>query len=177
MAKKIGLAVAAVVVLLLVVVAVQPSEYTVIREQRIEAPIAQVHTVVNDFAMWPKWSPWEKRDPSMSKTISSPSSGKGATYEWSGNDEVGKGRMVIEESSPTEVKMSLEFIEPFASKADTAFLLREEGPGATVIAWKMTGYNDFMGKAFGLVMDMDAMIGADFEEGLASLDRIVVGTR
>jgi hypothetical protein len=37
----------------------------------------------------------------------------------------------------------------------------------------MSSENGFMGKAFGLFMDMDALIGADFERGLAELKKQV----
>jgi hypothetical protein len=96
----------------------------------------------------------------------------GASYAWQGNKEVGKGKMTFTEvKHPTRVRERLEFLEPFASTADTGFDIKPDGAGVT-LTWSMDGKNNFMGKAFGLVMDMDKMIGKDFEEGLASIKRI-----
>ena len=36
----------------------------------------------------------------------------------------------------------------------------------------MEGHNDFLGKAFSLFVDMDKMIGSDFEKGLSQLKAV-----
>lgn len=177
MLKKIGIGVAALVALLLVVVSMQPATYRVERKVTIQAASGAVYKHLEDLHAWAEWSPWDKIDPGMKRTFEGPKSGVGAIYEWSGNDEVGKGRMTITEvTEPTRVQIKLEFIEPFASLAQTEFSLAENGP-ETVVTWSMAGDNDFMGKAFSLVMDMDAMIGADFEKGLATLKSTVEAGR
>jgi hypothetical protein len=84
--------------------------------------------------------------------------------------------MMITESKPSEeVLMKLEFEEPMVSVCDVKFTFKpvEGKPGETEVMWKMSGKNDFMGKAFDLVMNMDKMVGADFEEGLNSIKEIV----
>src|SRR6185369_10487911 len=94
-------------------------------------------------------------------------------YAWEGNKEVGKGSMTITESRPGErVAQRLEFIEPFKSTAATAFDLKPAGPSNTRVTWSMDGKSNFVGKAFSLVMDMDKVIGKDFEAGLASLKQL-----
>jgi hypothetical protein len=96
--------------------------------------------------------------------------GKGAIYSWSGNSDVGEGRMTMLESRPGElVQIQLDFIKPFASTAMTRFTFQPQGPSATVVTWRMSGRNDFIGKAFCLFMNMDKLIGTDFEKGLASM--------
>jgi hypothetical protein len=111
----------------------------------------------------------------MHKTFSQPSAGVGASYSWEGNKQVGKGKMTITESRENErVAQKLEFLEPFPSVAQTAIDLKPAGPDSksTKVTWSMDGKNNFVGKAFSLVMNMDKMIGKDFEEGLGSLKRI-----
>jgi hypothetical protein len=97
----------------------------------------------------------------------------GASYAWEGNKEVGKGRMLITRAdAPTQVRERLEFIEPFASVAEVGFEIKPQGQGAGV-TWSMDGKNNFVGKAIGLFMDMDKMIGKDFDDGLTGLKRVV----
>ena len=173
MLKKILIGLAAVVVILLVIVGVQPATYHVERSITVKASAEVVFGEVDDFKSWNAWSPWDKLDPGMQKTYEGPESGVGAIYTWSGNDDVGSGKMTITgATAPQSIAISLEFIEPFASVATTTFSFKAGGAGETVVTWGMDGDNNFMGKAFSLVMDMDSMIGSDFDRGLATLKQI-----
>jgi uncharacterized protein YndB with AHSA1/START domain len=166
--KKILLVLGVIVLLLLVVIATRPSEYRVVRTATFAAPPAAVFPLINDFHNWDAWSPWAKIDPAMNKTVTG-GPGTGSIYTWSGNNDVGEGRMTILDSQPNDsVKIKLDFIRPFESTALTEFTLKPEGSGTTV-NWDMTGQNNFMSKAFGLFRNMDKMIGADFEKGLAQM--------
>jgi hypothetical protein len=152
-----------------IVVAVQPSEYTVTRSAAVAAPASAVFPAVNDLHRWQRWSPWEGLDPAMKRTYEGPAAGVNATYAWVGNDKVGEGRMTITDSKPNElVKMKLEFFKPMAGTSDVAFTFKEDG-GKTTVTWAMSGKNNFVGKAFCLFMNMDKMLGGEFEKGLASL--------
>lgn len=177
MIKKILLWTAGVIAVLVIgfvaVVAMQPDDFVITRSAAIAAPASEVFDEVNDFHQWQAWSPWEKLDPALKRSYAGPPAGKGATYSWVGNDEVGEGNMIITESRPSElIRIKLEFIKPFAATNTTEFKFDPEGERTTV-AWSMSGKNNFMGKAFCLFMDMDAMVGGDFEKGLASLKSIV----
>jgi hypothetical protein len=178
MLKKLLLVVALLVVAVVIVVGTRPETYHVERSAKIDAPAEAVFAAVSDFRTFPEWSPWQKRDPAVRTTVSTPSAGVGASYAWQGNKDVGKGRMTITESRPpSRVRERLEFIEPFASVAETGFDVKPEGPTAAAVTWSMDGKNNFMGKAFSLVMDMDKMIGKDFDAGLANLKRLVEAQR
>lgn len=169
MLKKILLALLVILAVLAVVVAMQPNEFRVERSATIAASDSLVFSLVNDFHEWEAWSPWAKLDPSMDVTYEGPSEGVGASQSWSGNSDVGKGKMTITESVRYDlIKVRLEFIEPFASTNTTEFTFDGQGDQTTV-TWSMYGENNFVSKAFGLFMDMDAMIGADFEKGLAAM--------
>jgi uncharacterized protein YndB with AHSA1/START domain len=177
MIKKLILAIlgiiVVVVIVLCVVISMQPANFTVTRSATFNAQPDRVFTQVNDFKNWSAWSPWEKLDPNMKKTVSDPSAGKGASYAWTGNDEVGEGKMTIADSHPSEhIKVDLEFIKPFAMKSVTNFTFKPEGD-KTTMTWAMTGEHNFVSKAMCLVMDMDKMVGSDFEKGLANLKPIV----
>ena len=169
MLKKILIAVVVVLVILAGIVAMQPSEYRVRRSATISAPPAEIFPLVNDFHKWDAWSPWAKLDPAMKTTYAGAPAGSGSVYTWAGNDKVGEGRMTITESNPSDlIRIRLEFLKPFAATNATDFTFRPEGAG-TAVTWAMKGENNFVAKAFSLFMNMDKMIGDDFEKGLAQM--------
>ena len=99
--------------------------------------------------------------------------GTGAIYTWAGNKEVGEGRMTIIESRPSDlIRVKLEFFKPFAATNIAQFTIKPEG-NQTVVTWSMTGQNNFMAKAIHLFMNMDKMIGGQFEKGLAEMKSVV----
>jgi len=172
MFSKIALGALAVLAILGLVIATRPAHFRVERSALIHAPDAVIFPLIDDFHAWPLWSPWEKLDPGMKKTFSGAPKGRGAEYAWAGNDKAGAGRMTILESKPNElVSVRLEFLKPFAATNQAAFELVPTGAG-TQVTWSMEGNNGFIAKAFCMVMDMDALVGKDFEEGLANLDRL-----
>ena len=169
---KIVVALAIVVVVLGTVVAMQPSEFHVVRSAVIPAPPAAVFAQINDLRHWEAWSPWEKIDPAAKKTFDGPRAGVGASFAWAGNYEVGDGRVTITESrAPERVGILLDMIKPMAASNAVVFTLAREGEG-TRVTWSMVGRNGFVSKAVGLVMDMDKMVGGQFEKGLANLKSV-----
>ncbi len=169
MLRKLLIGLAVLVVVLVVVISTRPGAYRVERSTRIAAPPEVVFGLVDDFHAWPRWSPWERLDPSMRRVYGGPPAGVGATYAWSGNSKVGEGNMRITESRPGQkVGIRLEFLKPMAGVNQTEFTFRPEGPG-TLVSWVMSGTNDFTGKALAMVADLDAMIGKDFEKGLSAM--------
>jgi hypothetical protein len=172
MLKKLLLGLVVVLVAFCGFVATRPSTYVVQRTATLKASPDIAFAAVNDFHRWAEWSPWDKLDPRQKTTFEGAASGTGAIYGWSGNDDVGEGRMTIEESKANElVRIKLEFIRPFASTSTTSFLFAPAAEGVSV-TWKMEGNNDFVGKAFSVFMDMDAMLGKDFDKGLADLGKV-----
>ena len=155
MLKKILIGVAFIVVGFLGLVAIQPSDYRITRSATIAAPPETVFAHVNELRQWDAWSPWAKLDPNVKNTFQGPASGKGAIFMWSGNDDVGEGRMTILESRPGElVRMQLDFLKPMEDTCTTEFNFQPQGE-QTVVTWSMFGKNSFVGKAFCLFMSMD----------------------
>ena len=143
--------------------------YTVERSSIINAPAKDIYAQIIDFRKWRTWSPWDERDPDMTRTYSGPDSGPGAVYQWSGNRKAGKGRMEITGTTePSEVTIALDFVKPFKSSSTTVFRLQPT-EGATKVTWSMTGPKTLMVKAMGLFRSMDKMVGPDFENGLQRL--------
>jgi hypothetical protein len=172
MLRKILIGLAAVVALLVVVVATRPAHFRIERSATVAAPPAAVFGHVNDLRAWGAWSPWEKIDPGMQRTFGGPAAGVGSTYAWSGNSEIGKGRMTIQRSEPgREIGIELEFIEPFAATNVATFTFAPV-PDGTRVTWAMDGDNGFVAKAIALFLDMDEMVGTQFERGLAALKTV-----
>jgi hypothetical protein len=173
--KKAGIILVILVVAFVGFVFTRPGTFRVERSVTVQAPPAVVYAIVNDFRRWDDWSPWAKLDPNMKKELGGTASGVGATYYWAGNDEVGEGRMTITESKPGEsVRMKLEFIKPWAATNKVEIAIKNASGGSTV-SWSIDGPNNFISKAFSVFMNMDTMIGADFEKGLAQLKTLAEG--
>lgn len=176
MLKKVGLALLGLVTLGLLVIlglaASQPDEIFVERQANIAAPPPVVYGYINDLHRFTEWSPWQKRDPAMRMSFEGPDVGTGAAYAWQGNREVGAGRLTITDTTPdSKVEMLLEFSEPFVATDHVRFKLTPTAEG-TRVSWAMTGSNDFASKLASVFLDMDKMIGRDFENGLAELKRL-----
>jgi hypothetical protein len=166
------LAIVAAVLVFVAVVAMQPADFRITRSATIAAPPAVVFDQVNHLRKWEAWSPWAKLDPNVKNTFEGPPSGEGAKFHWSGNDDVGEGVMTVTESrAPEFLQLNLQFVRPFEDAATVQFDFKPAGEGTEVI-WTMLGQNNFMAKAMCLFMDMDAMIGGDFERGLADMKKL-----
>ena len=169
---SIVVALAVIVVALLGFAATKPDTFHISRAVSIKAAPETIFAHINDFRSWGAWSPWEKLDPALQRTYSGAAIGAGATYEWKGNSDVGAGRMEILESSPSsKLNIKLAFTEPFEAHNTAEFTLTPEGD-ATKITWAMHGPNQFLGKVMSIFVDMDNMIGKDFETGLTNLKTI-----
>jgi uncharacterized protein YndB with AHSA1/START domain len=169
---KILIALAVIVIVVVVVVAARPPEFRVARTARIAAPPPAVFAQVNDFHKWDGWNPWAKLDPAMKQSYEGAPAGAGAVYTWAGNSHAGEGRMTLTESRPSDlIRIKMEFLEPFENTSTAEFTFRPEGDH-TVVTWSMEGRNNFMAKAIHLVMNMDRMIGGQFEKGLADMKAV-----
>ncbi len=139
----------------------------------MKAPPEKVFPFVSDFRNWQAWSPWVAKDPSMEVTISDRSTGMGAAYEWSGNSDVGVGRMeMVTELPPKSVRLNLTIFEPFSASNVVGFTFEPRGE-YTKVTWHMTGQMSFMSKLFNLINPMDAMVGPDFKLGLEKMRALV----
>jgi uncharacterized protein YndB with AHSA1/START domain len=156
-------------VLLILFVATRPPSFHVERSTTIATPPESTFARVNDPHAWVTWSPYEKKDPQMKRTYEGPRTGTGSVYAWDGNNQVGAGRMTIVQSdAPALVVLKLEFFRPFAATNSATFTFTPTA-GGTRVTWAMDGPKNFVAKALHLVMNMDTMVGGDFEKGLAAL--------
>ena len=169
-AVVLAIAVAAVLIL----ASTKPDSFAVQRSAVMQAPAERIFPLINDFQEWAKWSPWENKDPAMKRSFSGPRSGNGAIYAWDGNKNVGSGRMeILDASQPSKITIKLDFFKPFEGHNTAEFTFApERGTSATNVIWVMRGSSPFMSKVMQVFMNFDAMIGRDFEAGLANLKKI-----
>jgi hypothetical protein len=148
--------------------ATKPDSFRVQRVVLINAPSDKVFPLINDIKAWTAWSPYEKKDPAMKRTYGAVSAGKGATYAWEGDKNVGQGSMEIVESGPRKILLKLDFLKPFEAHNMGEFVLEPKGDN-TSVTWAIYGPSPYMSKVIGTFMNIDDMIGRDFEKGLADL--------
>jgi hypothetical protein len=171
MLKTIAIVVVVLIAGVLLFAATKPDTFRVQRAASIKAPPEKIAAVLGDFHAWQAWSPWEKMDPAMKRSYSGAEKGKGAAYAWEGNGKVGQGRMEITDAAPSRVALNLDFIKPFEAHNRVVFTLTPKGD-ATEVNWAMQGPVPYMAKIVHVFMDMDSMVGKDFEAGLANLKTI-----
>jgi carbon monoxide dehydrogenase subunit G len=156
-------------------VASRPDGFRYERSLVVAVTTDEAWAFMNNFRNFPKWSPWQKLDPGMTATHSGAPEGRGAVYEWNGNKQVGQGRMEITDTVPGErVVVDLHFLKPFEARNTTEWVCTP-APGGTRVTWVMYGKNNFMAKMFGVFVNMEKMLGKDFDEGLGNLKRALEG--
>ena len=157
---------------ILIYAATKPDSFSVQRSATIKAPPDKIFALIADLRGWSAWSPYEKKDPDMKRTFSGSASGKGAVYEWTGNKDVGQGRMeIVDAAAPSKITIKLDFLKPFEAHNTAEFTMVPAGDNTTV-TWAMYGPSPYVAKIMGTLFDLDKMIGNDFEAGLASLKSV-----
>jgi uncharacterized protein YndB with AHSA1/START domain len=165
----VAVVLAIAIAIVLILASTKPDRFSVRRAATIKAPPEKIFAAISDFHRWTSWSPWEHRDPAMKRTYSGADSGKGAVYAWDGNKNVGSGRMeILEASVPSKIVIKLDFLKPFEAHNTAEFTMLPQGD-ATNLTWLMHGPAPLMSRLMQVFMNMDKMIGKDFEAGLANL--------
>ena len=143
--------------------------YQVQRSIKINANPSPIYDKIVNFHNWASWSPWEDKDPTMTKSYGATDSGVGASYSWKGNRKVGQGNMTITDAAePSRIDLDLQFLKPFKAQNKTVFSLEPAGDG-TEVTWTMTGQHNILSRIMSVFVSMDKMVGKDFEKGLANL--------
>jgi uncharacterized protein YndB with AHSA1/START domain len=172
----IAVILAIAIAVVLVLASTKPARFSVRREIRVQAPAEKIFPLINDFHQWVAWSPYEHKDPALKRTYSGTESGKGAVYGWEGNNNVGSGRMeILESAAPSKIVIQLDFFKPFEGHNTAEFTMLPQGDATnrtTDVTWLMHGPAPFMSKVMQVFMNIDNMIGKDFEIGLANLKRL-----
>jgi hypothetical protein len=168
----IAVILAIAIVIVLVLALTKPNTFAVQRAISIKAPAEKIFPLINDFRQWVAWSPYENKDPAMKRTYSGAESGKSAVYAWDGNNNVGSGRMeILDTIMPSKIVIKLDFFKPFEGHNTAEFTMLPQGD-ATNLTWVMHGPAVFMSRLMQVFINLDNMIGKDFEVGLANLKKL-----
>jgi len=168
----IAIALAILIAVVVVLAAMRPDTFRVQRSIDINAPADKIFPLINDYRNWGSWSPYEHVDPDMQRTFSGPPSGKGSIYEWRGNKNIGHGRMeILDTAPPSKVVIKLDFFSPFEAHNKAEFTMQPRG-SATNVTWAMHGPVPFMAKIIHMFMNMDRMVGGQFQQGLVSMKAV-----
>lgn len=168
----IAIALAILVAVVLLLAAMRPNTFRVQRSIDIDAPADKIFPLINDYRNWGSWSPYEHVDPAMQRTFSGAPSGKGSVYEWRGNKNIGHGRMeILDTAPPSKVVIKLDFFSPFEAHNMAEFIIQPKG-NATNVTWAMHGPVPFMAKIIHMFMNMDRMVGGQFQQGLVSMKAV-----
>jgi uncharacterized protein YndB with AHSA1/START domain len=168
----IAVILAVAIAAILIIAATKPDTLRVQRAISIKAPPERIFSLISDFHQWVAWSPYEQKDPAMKRTYDGAERGKGAVYAWDGDKNVGSGRMeILEASAPQKIVIKLDFFKPFEGHNTAEFTMLPQGD-ATNLTWTMTGPAVFMSRVMQVFMNLDHMIGRDFEAGLANLKKL-----
>ena len=172
MIKTIAMVLALLIAALLIYAATKPDSFRIERGATIKAPPEKIFALINDFHQWEAWSLWEKIDPALKRIYSGAANGVGAVYEWSGNKDIGQGRMEIVESVPSaKVMLKLDFVTPFEAHNKVDFTLAQQGD-ETKVTQAMYGPSPYISKLMTIFFSMEKMVGKKYEEGLANLKAI-----
>ena len=168
----IAVVLAIAIAVVLILAATKPNTLRVQRTTSIKAPADRIFPLISDFHQWRIWSPYENKDPAMKRTYEGAESGRGAVYAWDGNNNVGSGRMeILDASVPSKITIKLDFFKPFEGHNTAEFTMLPQGD-VTNLTWTMVGPAVFMSKLMQVFINLDHMIGRDFEAGLANLKKL-----
>lgn len=172
----IALALALAAALVVAYASTKPDRFATARSVKIAAPPAEIFPLINDLKAFTAWSPFENKDPNMSRVFSGPASGPGQRYDWKGNSEIGEGWLeILSSSAPSRVEMGLNMLKPMKAANQVTFSLVPEG-GMTTVTWAMEGAVPLFAKVIHLFIDMERMCGDEFETGLAKLKSAAEGS-
>lgn len=171
--KKIVPAIGVVIIGLVTLAALKSPNYRIEREISIKAPAEAIFPIINSVSKTNEWMPWKESDPQMTLSYSGPDSGVGATTSWDSPGQMGHGKAeVIESVVNSKVVTKITYAKPMQMEQMSEFSLVQTGD-STTMRWSTWGQNGFVGRFFCLFMNMDKMVGGEFEKGLKKLKTMV----
>ena len=165
--KKVIYAVLSLLALYLILTLFGPSEIKVERQIKISRSKSLIQKRLCDFYYFhDKWSPWTEKDPAMITSFKGNAGEAGHLYTWSGNKEVNEGEMELLAIKEDSVLLRINFDKRQDSKL---YFILKESDAETEVTWGLLMDIGFFGRAPMLFINMDKMIGPDFEKGLSNL--------
>lgn len=149
-----------------------PKHMETSRSITVNAPVEEVYRVAADYNIWPKWSPWQLRDPNMKNVITGDPMTVGHKMTWESETQ-GSGEQEIIELVPNSmVRTSLKF-KGWDGVSYASFILVPEGNG-TKVTWTLDGGEvPFLMRGMMVIFGAIGSMEKDYDEGLASIKKLV----
>jgi len=176
MLSRVSVAIAVALALAWLYIESRPTGYRVARSVAVQAAPDSVYRVLEDLRQFPRWSPWDARDPLLQRTFDGPARGPGARLRWVGNPQTGSGIMTISVATPPSHLRYLMVLErPWQATIENDLRITTAAQGSNV-TWTISGELGFWAKLFTLFDDPEQRVGNDLESGLAKLKALVEST-
>jgi hypothetical protein len=161
-----------VIIVFLTYVSFLPSTMKISRELVIKASPEILFAYINNSKKMNEWMPWQDSDPNVKMQYSGPEQGIGSTSSWESTGKMGTGNAIIVESIPNQsVKTQLSYTQPMAMSQLAELTLTPDAAG-TKVTWSVSSQNGFFSKAVGVFVNLEKMVGDEFDKGLAKLKSI-----
>lgn len=150
------------------------SNFKVERSRVIHASQKLVYSQFGILRNWENWSPWKEKDPDLQNTFEGKDATNGAKMYWQGDKEKsGSGSIeIVQADPPYSLVYKMKFMLPFDMRSMGSFVLSSENPTRTMIHWTNHGEIPFLLRPMIMFMDMEELMGQDFERGLVKMDSI-----
>lgn len=152
----------------LLTAAVNPAEVTTTRELEVFANADVIFPFINNVKKSYQWMPWADGDPGIEIQFSGPEEGVGSTSSWNGK-QMGVGTSVVVESITNQVvRTQLDYTKPFEMHQLAEVSLTPTSRG-TLVKWSATGHANFFFRLLRVFIDLDKIVGEQFDKGLSRL--------
>lgn len=163
----------AIVALILILALVAPRNYSVSRSIKIDLPRSEVFDYIRLVKNQDNWSPWKKKDPDMKQEFVGEDGTVGFVSKWEGNKHVGTGEQeILGIDEGKNLKTELRFLKPWESKSN-AFINCSDADQGTLVEWGFSGRHKVPVNVMMMFMNMEKVVGKDFDEGLNELKQIL----
>jgi Polyketide cyclase / dehydrase and lipid transport len=152
-----------------------PKDYSVSREVIINKPKDQVFAYVKSLKNQNNWATWNQMDPNQKNEYRGEDGTPGFVHRWEGNpDNVGTGEQeIVKVTEGERVDFELRFEVPFESKSPAWITAEAASDNQTKVTWGMSGTMPYPMNFMQVFMNMEDMIGTEYEKSLANLKGII----
>jgi len=153
---------------------VRGKDCVVKKEILINLPPSAVFTYLKFLRNFQNWNPFLKKDPQAQIKFSGTDGQPGFMLSWSGNREMGSGEQEVTKIIDGQrVEFVLRFKTPYRATNTGYFGVEAVGQGQTKVTWQMVGKTTFPMSLIGLFMNLEKIIGKEFQSGLNQLKGIL----
>ena len=151
-----------------------PKHEHIHRSIEINKPVAEVFAYLADYNNMSNWSPWAEMDPNAKSIITGIPGSVGHKHRWeSENKDVGVGeQQIVGLDINNRIDTQLKFEAPMEMTSSAYFNTKANGE-TTTLTWGYETDYGFVDSIFMRFFDLDALLGKNYEDGLAKLKSVL----